>query len=304
MKRLFAFILAFLMLVAFVSCGETPVEPTEATTEPTAEPTTTPAETIAETEPPHVHVYSELKFNETGHWYECPDDGEKTEVEAHIWDEGTVTKEPTYSEGGEKTYVCSVCGEIKTEQTPKITAVSVKEVDCNAIVSPNGKMTEYHVTYEVNLSNGSSKKIILLYQYGTQKTNDRYIREISIYTNTKNQRGLVPKIEEGSELLASFELMDQNDTVFYNSFESWAITTGNGVYDSFMDLSTHKYVTYEGIANFVMHPNTERPVCLEGTEFPDSGCTVVLYLRDPETFECIEGATIKAYVTYNKAALQ
>lgn len=33
----------------------------------------------------------------------------------HKWDEGTVTKEATCTEKGEKTYVCTVCGEKKTE---------------------------------------------------------------------------------------------------------------------------------------------------------------------------------------------
>lgn len=37
----------------------------------------------------------------------------------HTWDEGTVTKEPTCNEPGEKTYYC-ICGEDKTEEIPSM----------------------------------------------------------------------------------------------------------------------------------------------------------------------------------------
>lgn len=36
----------------------------------------------------------------------------------HKWNEGTVTKEATCTEAGEKTYTCDVCGETKTEAIP------------------------------------------------------------------------------------------------------------------------------------------------------------------------------------------
>lgn len=38
------------------------------------------------------------------------------EALGHTWDEGTVTKEPTETEKGEKTFTCTVCGETKTEE--------------------------------------------------------------------------------------------------------------------------------------------------------------------------------------------
>ena len=36
----------------------------------------------------------------------------------HSWDDGVVTKEPTATETGVKTYTCTVCGETKTEEIP------------------------------------------------------------------------------------------------------------------------------------------------------------------------------------------
>ena len=39
----------------------------------------------------------------------------------HVWDNGKVTKEPTETETGIKTYTCTLCGETKTETIPKLT---------------------------------------------------------------------------------------------------------------------------------------------------------------------------------------
>ena len=38
----------------------------------------------------------------------------------HVWDEGVVTTEPTYTQTGEKTLTCVICGETKTEAVPKL----------------------------------------------------------------------------------------------------------------------------------------------------------------------------------------
>ena len=38
----------------------------------------------------------------------------------HNWDEGTVTKQPTETEKGEKTFTCSTCGETRTEEIPAL----------------------------------------------------------------------------------------------------------------------------------------------------------------------------------------
>ena len=38
----------------------------------------------------------------------------------HVWDEGVVTTEPTYTQDGEKTFTCVICDETKTEAVPKL----------------------------------------------------------------------------------------------------------------------------------------------------------------------------------------
>ena len=49
----------------------------------------------------------------------------------HVWDNGKVTKEPTETETGIKTYTCTLCGETKTETIPKL----MHEHNYNAVVT-------------------------------------------------------------------------------------------------------------------------------------------------------------------------
>ena len=62
-----------------------------------------------------------------GHTYDnacdasCNTCAEERTPSAHVWDAGTVTKEPTKEAEGVKTYTCTVCGETKTESVPKLT---------------------------------------------------------------------------------------------------------------------------------------------------------------------------------------
>ena len=62
------------------------------------------------------HVHTEIiktNYDKNGHWGSCICGG-KTAVEPHVWNEGNVTKEPTYNEPGETTYACD-CGATKKE---------------------------------------------------------------------------------------------------------------------------------------------------------------------------------------------
>lgn len=44
--------------------------------------------------------------------------GKKIEKTDHTWDNGVVSKDPTCTEKGSKTYTCAVCRETKTEEIP------------------------------------------------------------------------------------------------------------------------------------------------------------------------------------------
>ncbi len=62
-------------------------------------------------------------YNQTEHWHKCIGEGECDKVSdkaAHTWNDGKVTKEPTFTEKGEKTYTCTVCPATKTEETASV----------------------------------------------------------------------------------------------------------------------------------------------------------------------------------------
>lgn len=103
-KILTCFLLGGLMLV---SCEN-----------PLPSPTDTPEPT-----PSHTHSWeNEWKYDDSTHWHSCKDStcGEVSEEQAHTWDSGTVTKEPTEEAVGEKTYECTVCDATKTEEVAKL----------------------------------------------------------------------------------------------------------------------------------------------------------------------------------------
>ena len=69
---------------------------------------------------PHVcDPDNEWKFDANKHWHEC-ECGEKFDVATHVWDDGTVTKEPTDTAEGEKLFTCTVCEATKTESIPML----------------------------------------------------------------------------------------------------------------------------------------------------------------------------------------
>lgn len=45
----------------------------------------------------------------------------------HVWNNGTITKEPNCIETGEKTYTCTVCGKIKREEIPAVGHIEIKD---------------------------------------------------------------------------------------------------------------------------------------------------------------------------------
>ena len=77
-----------------------------------------------EAETPHEHSYKDVVTaptctakGYTTHTCACGDSYVDTYVDAlgHAWDNGKVTKQPTATEDGVKTYTCTRCGETKTE---------------------------------------------------------------------------------------------------------------------------------------------------------------------------------------------
>lgn len=72
-----------------------------------------------EREPVHTHDFeSGWKSDADYHWHEC-ECGEISDKEAHMWDDGVVTTEPTETTEGVKTFTCATCGKTRTESIPK-----------------------------------------------------------------------------------------------------------------------------------------------------------------------------------------
>lgn len=67
----------------------------------------------------HVHTYEMLNSDEHQHWSECVC-GEQGEKATHSWDGGTVIKEATETDDGEKRFVCTVCERERTEVIPSL----------------------------------------------------------------------------------------------------------------------------------------------------------------------------------------
>ena len=63
------------------------------------------------------HNYStEYTSDENSHWRVCKVCSDKTDFGSHIWDEGKVTKAPSCTDIGIRTYTCSVCKKTRTEE--------------------------------------------------------------------------------------------------------------------------------------------------------------------------------------------
>ena len=62
-------------------------------------------------------------------------------VKGHTWNAGVVTKEPTETEDGEKTYTCTVCGETKTEVVVYQQELKVPSVTVEVTTSGTNKLT-------------------------------------------------------------------------------------------------------------------------------------------------------------------
>ena len=70
----------------------------------------------------HTHTYSdEWSSDDASHWHAATcGHSVKSDVAAHIWNNGEVAKAPTESADGEVKYTCVTCGKEKTEILPKL----------------------------------------------------------------------------------------------------------------------------------------------------------------------------------------
>lgn len=73
----------------------------------------------------HTHTYSAVWSSDNkNHWHAatCEHTGEVSDKAAHSWNGGKVTKQPTTSSEGVKTYTCTVCSKTRTEAIAKLSS--------------------------------------------------------------------------------------------------------------------------------------------------------------------------------------
>ena len=96
----------------------------------------------------HTHKFAaEWSKDATHHWHAATCGHEEVDSKAeHTWNEGTVTKQPTLSEAGEKEFKCTECGQEKVEAVPALEAklvlnasdLEVGDIAAGTIVESNG----------------------------------------------------------------------------------------------------------------------------------------------------------------------
>ena len=86
-------------------------------------------ETFTSGEPLNHHMVD--NFDETYHWTECDRENcsYETSKVAHLWDEGTITTNPTEQEDGVKTFNCTGCDATKEEPVAKLSHTHVPSAD-------------------------------------------------------------------------------------------------------------------------------------------------------------------------------
>ncbi len=118
---------------------------------------------------PHVHTFEEgWRFDETHHWHAatCGHETEKSSYAPHDFDEGTITKAPTYEEEGIEAFTCATCKMIKTVAVPTLVGFFMPVQDCFTITSKGLVLTGIIESGKVKVNDvlslsGTSKKVTI-----------------------------------------------------------------------------------------------------------------------------------------------
>ena len=72
----------------------------------------------------HTHTWGEWQHDNNQHWQVCEGCDEESSHQDHNWDNGVITKEPTTTTAGEKTFTCEVCKATRVESISPLPADS------------------------------------------------------------------------------------------------------------------------------------------------------------------------------------
>ncbi|MFR7870773.1 MAG: S-layer homology domain-containing protein [Oscillospiraceae bacterium] len=216
---------------------------------------------------PHMHDYAVTVTaptctakGYTTHTCACGDSYVDTYVDAlgHAWDNGKVTKEPTETESGVKTFTCTRCGETKTETIPATGSVDVTEMFTDVSHSWADDGIQYCVTHQLMSGIGNDL-------FGPKLTTTR-AQIVQILYNLEGE----PKVSGTTP----FTDLTQD---WYQDAILWAYQTGVVAGTSSTTFAPDQPVTREQIAVILMEYMT-RVLKLERTWtpadlsiFPDAG---------------------------------
>ena len=181
-----------------------------------------------------------------------------TDALGHAWDSGKVTKQPTATEDGVKTYTCTRCGETKTETIPATGVVDVTKMFTDVSHSWADDGIRYCVTHQLMSGIGNDL-------FGPKLTTTR-AQIVQILYNLEGE----PKVS-GKTPFTDLT----ND--WYQDAVLWAYQTGVVAGTSATTFEPDRPVTREQIAVIIMEYVT-RVLKLERTwtpadlsVFPDAG---------------------------------
>ena len=196
----------------------------------------------------------------TTHTCACGDSYVDTYVDAlgHAWDNGKVTKEPTETETGVKTFTCTRCGETKTETIPATGVMDVTKMFTDVSHSWADDGIQYCVTHQLMSGIGNDL-------FGPKLTTTR-AQIVQILYNLEGE----PKVSGKTP----FTDLTQD---WYQDAVLWAYQTGVVAGTSSTTFEPDLPVTREQIAVILMEYMT-RVLKLERTwtpadlsAFPDAG---------------------------------
>ena len=214
----------------------------------------------------HTHRYKDVvtaptctEKGYTTHTCSCGDSYVDTYVDAlgHAWDNGKVTKEPTETETGVKTFTCTRCGETKTESIP-VVSVDVTQMFTDVTKNWAYPGIQYCVTHQLMSGVGGNL-------FAPKMTTTR-AQIVQILYNLEGE----PKVSGTTP----FTDLTQN---WYKDAVLWAYQTGVVSGTSATTFAPDLPVTREQIAVILMEYMT-RVLKLERTwtpadlsTFPDAG---------------------------------
>ena len=173
-------------------------------------------------------------YNQTEHWHKCIGEGECDKVSdkaAHTWNDGEVTKEPTFTEKGEKTYTCTVCQATKTEELP------VKQHVCSFEDAWTYNQTEH---WHKCIGEGKCDKVS---DKAAHTWNDGKVTKEPTFTEKgeKTYTCTVCQATKTEELPVKQHVCSFEDAWTYNQTEHWHKCIGEGKCDKVSDKAAHTW---------------------------------------------------------------